>query len=151
MKGSCRGAVWKFQKAWGEVEKVRDGGVVWDGGSVGNGGSVENLKAQNHHADSVMLRILGKLAMKLGPTKAKENISPLCAMSFSSSIHSVAPLNSQSRPINSDLELNKDRRINSESGWNNNRSVGWNNNRPMNNLSGWSNRPVNFDSGNNTN
>ncbi|KAK3003272.1 hypothetical protein RJ639_018884 [Escallonia herrerae] len=34
---------------------------------------------------------------------------------------------------------------------NNNRSVGWNNNRPMNNFSGWSNRTVNSDSGNNTN
>ncbi|KAK2992011.1 hypothetical protein RJ640_014872 [Escallonia rubra] len=111
-----------------------------------------------------------ELAMKLGSTKVKENISPPCAMSFSSSIHSVAPLNSQSRwnndrpmnskfqwntsrpinselestrLINSELELNKDRHINSESGWNNNRS--------MNNLSGWSNRPMNFDSGNSTN
>ncbi|KAK2991279.1 hypothetical protein RJ640_024544 [Escallonia rubra] len=140
--------------------------------------SVQNLKAQNHHQDSVMPCILGKLAMKLVSRKVKENISPPCAMSFSTSIHSVAPLNSQSkwnndrpmnsefqwntsrpinselefnRPINSELELNKDGRINSESGWNNNRSVGWNNNRPMNNLSGWGNRPMNFESGNDTN
>ncbi|KAK3002936.1 hypothetical protein RJ639_019101 [Escallonia herrerae] len=139
-------------------------------------GSVQNLKAQNHHQDSVMPRISGKLAMKLGSRKVKENISAPCAMSFSSSIHSVAPLNSQSRwnndrpmnsefqwntsrpinselnrPNNSELELNKDGRINSESGLSNNNSVGWNNNRPMNTLSGWSNRPMNFEPGNNTN
>ncbi|KAK3019945.1 hypothetical protein RJ639_002992 [Escallonia herrerae] len=163
LSGKHEESVDDLLKEFNPLEKYRD-----------DSDSVQNLKAQNYYQDSVMPCILGKLASR----KVKENISPSCAMSFCSSIHSVAPLNSQSkwnndrpmnsefqwntsrpinselefnRPINSELELNKDGRINSESGWNNNRSVGWNNNRPMNNLSGWGNRPMNFESGNNTN